>query len=90
MGYKFFDKKSAMLADKSASCSGIKNKIKMNEQLAEELPKPIIKKCKKRKVYPSFKDNIQGVGFADIQSLSKLNKGIRFVLCVIDSFSKNE
>ena len=36
MVYKFFDKKS--------SGSGIKNEIKRNEQLAEELHKPIIKK----------------------------------------------
>ena len=29
-----------------------------NEQLAEELHKPIIRKFKKRKVYSTFKDNI--------------------------------
>ena len=39
MVYKLFDKKSASLADK---CSGIENEIKQNEQLAEELHKPII------------------------------------------------
>ena len=61
----------------------------MNNQL-KSYPNQLLRNVKKRKVYPSFKDNIQGVGFSDIQSLSKLNKGIRFVLCVIDSFSKNE
>ena len=50
MFYKFFDKKSSSLADKSvAKGSGIKNKIKQNEQLVEELHKPIISKFEKRK-----------------------------------------
>ena len=39
-------------------------------------------------MYSSFKDNIWGVDLADIQLLSKFNKGIRFLLCVIDFFSK--
>ena len=59
-----------------------------NEQLAEELHKPIITKFKKRKVNSTFKDNIWGVDLADMQLLSKYNKGIRFLLCVIDIFSK--
>ena len=47
--YNFFDKKSASLADKTAAGSGIKNEIKQNEPLAEELHKPIIIKFKKGK-----------------------------------------
>ena len=43
---------------------------------------------KKRKVYSSFIDNIWGVDLADMQLMSKFNKGIRFLLCVIDIFSK--
>ena len=42
----------------------------------------------KRKVYSSFRDNIWGVDLADIQSLSKYNKGIKYLLCAIDLFSK--
>ena len=57
MIYKFFDKKS--------KGSGIINES--NYQLANELHKPIIKKFKKRKVYPSFRDNIWGVDLADMQ-----------------------
>ena len=57
-------------------------------QLADELHKPIIRKFKKRNVYSSFTDNIWGVHLADMQSLSKFNKGFRFLLCVIDIFSK--
>ena len=78
MVYKFFDKKS--------KGSGIINEP--NYQLANELHKPIIRKFKKRKVYSSFRDNIWGVDLADMQSLSKYNKGIKYLLCAIDLFSK--
>ena len=43
---------------------------------------------KKRKVYSGFKDNIWGANLADMQLISKFNKGFRFLLCVIDIFSK--
>ena len=59
-----------------------------NEQSAEELLKLIIRKFKKRKVCSGFKDNILGVDLADIQLISKFDKGFRFLLCVIDIFSK--
>ena len=75
MVYKFFDKKS--------KGSGLKN-----QQLADELHKPIIRKFKKRKVYSSFKDNIWSVDLADLQLISKHNKGTRYLLCAIDLFSK--
>ena len=92
MVYKFFDKKSAG--------SGVNvhanNKIKQNQrpldlakhQLAEELHKPIIKKIKKRTVYSGFKDNIWGADSADMQLTNKFNKVFRFLLYVIDIFSK--
>ena len=54
-----------------------------NEQLAEELHKPIIKK-----VYSAFKDNICSTDLADMQLINKFNKGFKFLLCVIDIFSK--
>ena len=78
MVYKFFDKKSIG--------TGIANES--NYKLANELHTPIIKKFKKRKVYSSFRDNISGLDSADIQSLSKYNKGINYLFCVIDLFSK--
>ena len=68
MVFKFFDKKS--------SGSGIINKENM--QLADELHKPIIRKFKKRKMHALFRDNIWGVDLADMQLLSKFNKGFRF------------
>ena len=56
--------------------------------MAEELHKPIIRKLKKRKVYSSFRDNFWGVDLADMQSLSKYNKGMKYLLCAIDLFRK--
>ena len=38
-------------------------------------------------MYSSFKD-IWGVDLADVQSLSKFNKGFKYLLCAIDLFSK--
>ena len=78
MVYNFFDKKS--------SSSGIKPTP--NQQLVGELHKPIIKKFRRRKVYSLFKDNIWVADLADMQLISKYNKRIRFLLCVIDNFSK--
>ena len=57
-------------------------------QLPNELHKQIIRQFKKRKVYSSFKDNVWGVDLADRKSLSKYNKGIKYLLCTIDLFSK--
>ena len=47
-----------------------------------------IRKFKKRKVYSSYRDNIWGVDLGDMQSLSKYNRGIKYLLCAIDLFSK--
>ena len=40
------------------------------------------------KVYSSFRDNIWGADLADMQLLSKYNKGIKYLLCAIDLLSK--
>ena len=69
---------------KKSKGSGIK--YMSNQQFAKELHKPIIRKFRKRKVYSSFKDNIWGADLADIQLICKYNKGIRYLLCVIDLF----
>ena len=68
---------------KKTSGGAIKNEIMSNKALAEELNKPIIRKFKKQKVYSSFIDNIWGTGLADMQLISKFNKGIRFLLCIV-------
>ena len=59
-----------------------------NKELAEELHKPIIRKFKKTKVHSLFIDNIWCTDLADMQLISKLNEGNRFLLCVIDIFRK--
>ena len=94
MVYKFFDKKSAFLAqsktlatpDKSTFGSGIRNIS--SKELAEQLHKPAIRKFKKIKVHSPFIDNIWGADLADMQLISKFNKGIRLLLCVFDIFTK--
>ena len=67
---------------------GVIEKNMSNKELAEKLHKTIIRKFEKRKVHSPFIDNIWGADLADMQLLSKFNKGIRFLLCVIDIFSK--
>ena len=72
--YKFFDKKS-----EGSGAKHINTKLApQNQQLAEELHKPIIKKFEKKKVHAAFKDNIWDAELADMQLLSRYNKGIRF------------
>ena len=69
MVYKYFDKKTAG--------SGLSYTIKsspQNQQLAEELNQPIIRKFNKRKVYSAFKDNSWGADLVDMQLISKFNK----------------
>ena len=39
-------------------------------------------------VYSRFKDNIWGADLADMHLISKFNKGFRFLLCMINIFSK--
>ena len=80
MLYKFIDKKSASLEDKSSSGGAVKNEnMSYTNQLLENF--------KKRKVYSTFTDYIWGY-LADMQLISKFNKGIRFLLYAIDIFSK--
>ena len=66
----------------------LKNMARNSSILADECHKPIIRKFNKRKVYSQFKDNIWGVDLADMQSLSRKNKGIKYLLCAIDLYSK--
>ena len=70
--YKLFDKKT--------SGCGIKNENTSNKELTEELHKPIITKFNKRKVHSPFTDFICGVDLANMQLISKFNKGFRFFL----------
>ena len=70
MVYNFFDKRTLG--------STVKNENTSSKELAQELHKPIIRKFKKRKVHSTFIDSIWGADLADMQLISKFNKGIRF------------
>ena len=83
MVYKFFDKKSM-----GSGFKKLKNTARSSSILADERHKPIIRKFNKRKVYSQFKDNIWGVDLAYMQSLSRKNIGIKYLLCAIDLYSK--
>ena len=65
MVYNFFDKKSKEIGIKSMP----------NQQLANEIYKPITRKLFLKRVYSSFKDDVLGVDLADMQLISKHNKG---------------
>ena len=75
MVYKLFDKKT--------SGSDIEMQNMSDQHLAEELHRRI-RKFKKRKVQSPFIDNIWGAYLAAMQSISKCNRGYRFLLCAID------
>ena len=50
--------------------------------------KHLLKVLRKEKCMNTFKDNNWGADLADMQSLSKYNKGSKYLLCTIDLFSK--
>ena len=79
MVYIFFDTKT--------SGGSVKNEIIFNKELAEKLHKPTIRKFEKRKLHSAFIDDICGTDPADMQ-LSKFKFRFRFLLCIIDIYSK--
>ena len=79
---------SIIFLKKKTSGSGLKNKIISNKELAENLHKPFIKKFKKIKVQSSFIYSIWGTDHADMQLISKFNKGTHFLLCLFNISSK--
>ena len=78
MVYNLFDTKSTGSSIKSMS----------DQQLADELQKPITRNFLKRRAYSLIKDSIWGADLVDIALISKYNKGIKYLLCAIDLFSK--
>ena len=59
-----------------------------SQQLAEELHKPITRNFRKRRVISYGVDKIWTADLVEIQKYSKWNKGIKYLLMVIDVFSK--
>jgi len=64
------------------------DRIAWSTPLAEELHKPVIKNFPKRKVYANGIDKIWAADLIDMQAFSKFNHGTRYLLIVIDVFSK--
>ena len=58
------------------------------QQLAEELHKPIRRKFTKRRVFVKGVDEIWAADLVEMQRFSDWNKGIKYLLMVIDVFSK--
>ena len=72
---KFFDKKTVL-------------GISVNKQLTKELHKLVINKFKRRKVYVRFWGNVWAGDLAEMKSLSSKNKNVKYLLSVIDVFTK--
>ena len=76
MEYRFFDKKT-----------GLETTHKI-EVLAQELHQAVIKKFKRKKIYSRFKENIWEADLAEMESLSSKNRGVKYLLCVVDAWVK--
>ena len=79
--------------DKSIVSKLIGTKVKFgmgveNKSLADELHKPIRRKFNKRRVLVNGIDRIWAAGLVDMQAFSKFNRGVKYLLAVIDVFSK--
>ena len=59
-----------------------------SQQLAEELHKPITRHFRRRTVISYGIDKIWAADLVEIQKYSKWNKGVKYLLMVIDVFSK--
>ena len=59
-----------------------------SKQIAEELHKPITRNFRKRRVISYGIDEIWAADLVEIQKFSKWNKGIKYLLMVIDIFRK--
>ncbi|CAF0918376.1 unnamed protein product [Brachionus calyciflorus] len=70
----------------------IKNKNKLNDWLLEQEPytlhKPLRKKFLREKIISNEIDELWQADLVDVSNISKENKGFKFLLTVIDAFSK--
>lgn len=58
------------------------------QQVADELHKPITRNVSKRTVISNGIDEIWAVDLVEMQKFSKWNQGVKYLLTVIDIFSK--
>ena len=57
-------------------------------KISNELHKPVIRNFERRKVIANSANEIWAIDLADMNDLREANDGYRFILCVIDIFSK--
>ena len=62
--------------------------IEWSDPLTDELHKSVRKKFKKRRVFASKVDEIWAADLVEMQYFAKANKGYRYILMIIDVFSK--
>ena len=62
--------------------------IQWTNELADELHKPIRRKFKKRIVFVNNVDDVWAADLVEMQPLAKFNNGFKFILMIIDVFSK--
>ena len=73
------------VADSGNSTSG---GVKWSDELADELHKPARRTFPKRRVFAHEVDGIWTADLVDMQSFAKANKGYKYILMIIDVFSK--
>ena len=61
---------------------------KQMRKIADELHKPIRRNFERRKYIVDCIDHVWGVDLADMRNLSKENNGFKWILVIIDAFSK--
>ena len=86
MVYRCFNKKAASNINKGRGLSY--DVISENKEFAKELHKPIIRNLKNEKYIHLLQTIFEVLVILDMQLLSKFDKGIRFLLCITDIFSK--
>ena len=62
--------------------------IEWTNELADELHKPIRRKFQKRLVFAKNVDDIWAADLVEMQPLAKFNNGYKYILMIIDVFSK--
>ena len=80
-----------MLKSNCSECGSNKNRFiggKLSNKLSDELHKRVIKSFPKRRVYVDSIDQTWAVDLIEMQQYSKQNKHYRYLLAVIDVFSK--
>jgi len=68
--------------------NGSSKNVSWSSPLATELHKPVIKNFPKRKVFVNRIDKIWAADLVDTQAFSRFNREIRYLVTVIDVFSK--